>query len=69
MSRNIHKLPEKDRRRERRRNHYARDLGERKYHQRVVPNKRKDDDRFDDYDWGWDNDYNWLKNIGLTTKE
>jgi hypothetical protein len=67
MSRNIHRLPEKDRRKERRRNHVAHDLGSRKYQQRVIPNKKKNS--FDDFDYGWDDDYNWLKDIGLTSKE
>lgn len=47
---NIRHLPEKERRKVRRRNHIARDLH--KYHQRVVPSKRKRDyidDREEDY--------------------
>jgi hypothetical protein len=61
-------MPEKDRRRVRRKNHLAHDLGTTKYHQRVVPNK-KHDYVFDDYEWGWDDDYNWFKSLGLTSKE
>lgn len=55
-------------RQERRRNHIAKDLGDSKYHQRVVPNKHRGS-KFDDYDWGWDDDYDWLKDKGLTSKE
>ena len=37
----IGKLPDKERRRQRRRNHVAKDLSDVKYHQRVVPSKKK----------------------------
>lgn len=38
---------EKQRRRIRRQNHIARDLADNKYHQRVIKNKKKDDDMED----------------------
>jgi hypothetical protein len=37
----LNKFLDKERRRQRQRNHIARDLASSKYHQRVVPDKRK----------------------------
>lgn len=47
---------DKDRRRERRRNHFAKDLRTPKNKQRVIPNKRKkwEDDDYFDSDFGDD---------------
>ncbi len=45
-------IPKKDRRTLRRRNHFALDLGDRKFHQRVVkPKRADDDDDWDNQDW------------------
>jgi hypothetical protein len=45
----INKYMYKDRRRQRLRNHVARDLHKSKYHQRVIPNKKKHREDYDDY--------------------
>lgn len=37
----INKYDAKDRRRQRRRNHIARDLGSSKYYQRIVPGRKR----------------------------
>lgn len=51
----IGRLPEKERRRARRRNHVARDLYKNKYHQRVVLSK-KQKKKGNDYDRDyWEN--------------
>ena len=39
----LNKFDEKERRKQRRRNHIARDLALPKYHQRVIPDKRRAD--------------------------
>lgn len=39
----LHKFTDKEKREQRRRNHVARDLATPKYHQRVVPDKRRTD--------------------------
>lgn len=39
----LHKFTDKEKRAERRRNHIARDLLTPKYHQRVIPDKRRTD--------------------------
>jgi hypothetical protein len=43
------RLPEKERRKVRRQNHIAKDLGGDKYRQRVIPNKRKKEKYKDNY--------------------
>lgn len=56
-------LSEKDRRRLRRRNHFSLDR-ERDHNARVIPNKKRDRSA------RWDLDeYDWMKDMGLTTKE
>jgi hypothetical protein len=57
-------LPDKQRREVRRRNHVAYDLGDRKYHQRVIPSRDADDDWMDEVD-----EYFFDKEMGLTSKE
>lgn len=37
----LSKYSDKERRQQRRRNHIARDLADRKYHQRIVPSERR----------------------------
>lgn len=57
--------PDKQRREVRRRNHVAYDLADRKYHQRVIHNRRHEDD-----DWLEElEEYEWQKMKGLTSKE
>jgi hypothetical protein len=72
-TRGLNKYDDKEKRQVRRRNHVAKDLTDRKFHQRVVPPKRRDYDWTDDLDvvdnYDFDDDY-WLdKNMGLTSKE
>lgn len=40
----VNRLPDKEKRRARRRNHIARDLHKTKYFQRVMPSKKKEYD-------------------------
>lgn len=42
VSRGLNRYEGKDKRRQRRRNHIAKDLAKSQYHQRVIPNKTKD---------------------------
>jgi hypothetical protein len=77
-------VPAKQRREFRRRNHIARDLRSPKYGPRIKEDKkdhlieeleiqeaeREARNPFDDFDWGFDDDYNWLRdNVGVVTKE
>ena len=64
MSKGWRQTPYKQRREVRRRNHVARDLGDPKYHQRVVPSRDADDDWKHEVD-----DYFFEKEMGLTSKE
>jgi len=59
-------MPEKDRRRLRRKNHFSLDR-DRDHSTRIIPNKKLNKD-FDDYDFFID-DYYFTKQLGLTSKE
>jgi hypothetical protein len=55
-------LSEKDRRRLRRKNHFVLDR-DRDHGTRVIPNKKRD------RSFDWRDEYDFHKDIGLTTKE
>jgi hypothetical protein len=66
MGKGLNGVPDKLKRATRRRNHFARDLAEKKYRQRVVEDKRKKQKYPDYFD---DDDYELIKKLGLTSKE
>lgn len=50
MVKGINRYEDKDKQRQRRKNHVARDLAKSKYHQRVVKPKRQEPPEIDLYD-------------------
>lgn len=50
MVKGLNKYEGKDKRRQRLRNHIAKDLRRREFHQRVVPGKRWEPPTFDEYE-------------------
>jgi hypothetical protein len=69
MSKGIDRYQDKQRRAVRRKNHIAKDLGDRKYHPRLVPNKKHKYEDWDNQDWERFSDYDINKDLGLASKE